>query len=167
MKGDVSLQLYMALVVMVGLILIAAVYMRLSPLDSPRGRTMELAMVVSMHIDALSTVSEGGLKIDTGKNKYDVEIQRWSGFWRGVGSAITPYIPLVPDVDPNGNYVVVTPYDDKGVRLDKQSSTFFLNSYDTEKDYGTPKIEKTSLVCLTKASKEEGKDNIARLVKCE
>ncbi len=157
MKGDLGLYMYLMLVVIIGLLLIIVIGSKMSPLDFPGGRAKELAMVTAMHIDALSSVREGSLKIDTGKNKYDVEIQRWSGFWRGVGSAITSI------VNRNGNYVVVTPYDDRGVRLDKQSGTFFISSYDTEKDYGTAKIEKTSSVCITK----DAKDSIAKLVKCE
>ncbi len=156
-KGDLSLYMYLMLVVIIGLFLIIFIGSKMSPLDFPEGRAKELAIVTAMHIDALSSVSEGGLKIDTGEKRYDVEVQRWSGFWRGVGSAITSM------VSKNGNYVVVTPYDDKDARLDKQSSTFFINSYDTDKDYGTPKIENTSTVCITK----DAKDSIAKLVKCE
>jgi hypothetical protein len=173
MKGDLSLFLYLMLVVIIGLILIIVLMSKLSPLDSPQGRSKELAMVVSLHIDALSSVQEGTMKIDTGKNKYDVEIQQGSGAARAIGSVVAPYIPFAPDVNPNGNYVVVTPYNSSGSKLEKQAGISMINSYNPDIDYYI-KVENTSIICLKKTaqiapadkSNVAAQNNLAYLVKC-
>lgn len=153
-KANLSYHMYLMLVIIIGLLLVVMVMSRLTPLDSPKGRAQELAVVTAMHIDSLSASEEGMMKLETKSYKYDIEIQKWDGFWRGVGSAITS------KVDRKGYYVVVTPYGNDGKKL-KDTGTFIVNSYRLDKDYSS-KLEDISSVC---AEKKVG-EPVARMVKC-
>jgi hypothetical protein len=143
------------LVVIVGLLLIMITTSKISPLQSPEGRSKELAVTTTMHMDALASVDQGSVRLDTNKYKYDVEIQQWSSIMRWIGSTVTS------GVSSNGNYIVVTPYDDKGARQEKQAQISPLNSYDPDKEFSF-KSEKTSSICITKVHGEV----LAKLIKC-
>ncbi len=154
-KAVMSFYMYLMLVVIMGILLIIIVGSKLSPLESPGGRSQELAMITAMHIDALSTVEEGTFVLGAGDKKYDVEVQKWDGFWRGIGSEITSHVKK------KGHYVVVTPYDKEGKKL-KDSKVFIINSYKLDKDYNITKLSNVSSICIDK----KAEDSVARMVKC-
>lgn len=157
MKGDISLYLYLALFVMIGIILLIFVSAALSPLASEAGRTQELAITAAISLDALSSTDEGLVRLDAGSRRYDIEIVKKDMILRRLGSAITPGI-----LD-NGYYVFVTPQAaPQNESSKKQGPRFFLiRSYGLAEDHET-KLSGVSSICIEKKPLEE----IARLVTC-
>lgn len=152
-KAATDVFILLTLVVIVGIVGVTAVYYHVNPINSPKGRSLELATKVAMYTNSLSTLDSGSVKIDTGDNYYDIEMchldSKWNIFKQKILSLFREAYK-----DKEGYYVTVVPYDDEGERLEEQWAAFIVKSYSQEKScHGN--FEKVNGICITKSKDSE------------
>jgi hypothetical protein len=112
MKANLSLYMYLALFVVIGIILIVFVMSSLNVLASEQAVAQELALTLSVNIDAMSTVDEGYANFDTGSYSYNIAIEKNDGYYVAVysnrtleeGKVSKPIKSLIRSYDASGSY---------------------------------------------------------------
>jgi len=156
MKADISGYVYLAFVVMVGVLAIVLTFKNMDPLQSPESRSLELATKIALYLDSLSTVEEGSVILETGNYKYYIEVQKKGSTWRSIAKDFLPKF-IDKYIDKKGFYVAITPILENGISNEEkkgESAAFIINSYNFESNYHKL-FESEKRICLVK-----DKDNI-------
>ena len=171
-KGEISGYMYVAFVVMLGIIGIVFVVSRMTPVQSPEARSLQLASSIALYIDSLSTVEQGSVRLlDARGYKYDIAIQRYGSAWvrdvvrsKWFLQGILAYF-----VHEGGFFVEVMPYVEKmkeGKKTFERGDTYYYpvsvfdadgecTKYNLDPGKCSRKFEEVSGICITKSKDKE------------
>ena len=160
MADDITgIYVLLTVVVLIVLIAVAAVYMNMNPLNTPKGMGFELATKIAMYTDALSYVDKGEAIIEAGSNRFDIQLCNMDSTWTVIKESV---VNIFRDAyrTRKGFYVTVVPYDKDGKKLDDSATAFIIRSYVNVDGCAATLIQATK-VCI---KKEPGR--LAEVSKC-
>gem|GEM_PF-3125321 len=146
--GETDTFVLVMLAFIIGMVAVAAIYMRIDPSDDPKARSLELAANIALHVDSLTASESGSAELYMGEHKYDIEMCNIDSSWTVLGQKL---LSIVKDayVTEKGYYVVVVPYNEEGKRIDDSWTAHKIISYHGRSGCGAA-LRNVNGVCINK-----------------